>query len=118
MISSQMSPTMRASSSVKYVDVTELANTLLPLLSQSIHESVSDNMNEKFKKVNDCITANLSKIKEKLGVIGATHERIEAELAEVANLVSILKTNHDATTQKLTNLEKAPMRNSEEVAVE
>ena len=113
----QISPTMRASIIVKNILVTELANTLLPLLSQSIQEGVAANINEEFKKVNDCITANHSKIKEKLSVIGATNERIEVEFAEFANLVLIRRTNHDATIQKLTNLEKALLKYSEEVAV-
>ena len=48
------------------VDVTELANSLLPLLSQKIQESVAANINDEFKKVNDCISLNLTKINEKL----------------------------------------------------
>ena len=72
-----MSSTIRPNSSVnKNIEVTELANTLF-LLSQTIQESLAANKNAEFKKFNDRITQNLSKINEKLNIIGATHERIE-----------------------------------------
>ena len=118
-ISSQMSPTSRPSSSLnKHIDVTELANTLLPLLSQTIRESVAANKNAEFKKVNDCITGNLdSQINEKLNIIGATHERIETELAGVVNSVALLRFNHEELTQKVINLEDTLNKNNEEVAV-
>ena len=91
-ISSQMSPTSRANSSVnKNLDVTELANTLLPLLSQTIQERVAANINAELKKGNDCITENLSQINEKLNYIGAIHERIETEIAGVVNSVALLR---------------------------
>ena len=116
--SSQTSPTSRANSSVnKNIDVTELANTLLPLLSQAIQESVAANINAELRNVNDCITENLSQINEKLNIIGATHERIETELAGVVNSVAILRSNHEELTQKVINLEDTLDKNSEEVAV-
>ena len=116
--SSQMSPTSRANSSVnKNIDVTELANTLLPLLSQTIQESVAANINAEFKKINDCITENLSQINEKLNIIGATHERIETELAGAVNSVALLRSNHEELTQKVINFEDTLDKNSEEVAV-
>ena len=115
---SQMSPTSRANSSVnKKIDVTELANTRLPLLSQAIQESVAANINAEFRKVNDCITENLSQINEKLNIIGATHERIETELAGVVNSVALLRSNHEELTQKVINLEDTLDKNSEELAV-
>ena len=109
---------VRANSSVnKNIDVTELANTLLPLLSQAIQESVAANINAEFRKVNDCITENLSQINEKLNIIGATHARIETELAGVVNSVALLRSNHEELTQKVINLEDTLDKNSEEVAV-
>ena len=97
--------------------MTELANTLLLLLSQAIQESVAANINAEFKKVNDCITENLSQINEKLNIISATHERIETELAGVVNSVALLRSNHEEVTQKVINLEDTLDKNSEEVAV-
>ena len=116
--SSQMAPTTSPNSRVnKNIDVTELANALLPLLSQTIQESVAANINAEFKKVNDCITENLFKVNEKLTIIGATHERIETELAEVVISVALLRANHDELTQKVIILEDTLDKNSEEVAV-
>ena len=116
--SSQMSPTGRANSSVnKNIDLTELTNTLLPLLSQTIQGNVAANINAEFKKVNDCITENPSQINEKLNIIGATHERIEKELAGVVNSVALLRSNHEELTQMVINLEDTLDKNSEEVAV-
>ena len=98
---SQVLPTIRANSSVnKKIDVTELANTLLLLLSQTTQKSVAANKNAEFKKPNDCITETHSKIDEKLNIIGATHERLETELAEVVNSVALLRSNHDELTQR------------------
>ena len=77
------------------LDVTELANSLLPLISQKIQESVAANINDEFKKVNDCISSNLTKTNEKLNGIGETHERIEAELIEVSKSVAMLKTSNE-----------------------
>ena len=95
--------------------MTELANSLLPLISQKTQEIVSANINEEFKKVNDCISLNLSKINEKLNGIGETHQRIEAELVEVSKSVALLKTSHDETTQKVIGLENELIRNTEEI---
>ena len=97
------------------LDVTELVNSLFPLISQNIQESVAANINDEFKKVNDCISSNLTKTNEKLNGIGETHERIEAELIEVSKSVAILKTSNDETTQKLIGLENELTRNTEEI---
>ena len=113
-----MSPQIRAKSCVnKNIDVTKLANTLLPLLSQTIQESAAADINAEFKNVNDCNTENFTKSNEKVNVIGATHERIETEIAEVVNPVALLRSNHDETTQKVIHIENAHDKNSEEVAV-
>ena len=95
------------------LDVTEFANSLLPLISQKIQESVAANINDEFKKVNDCISSNLITINEKLNGIGETHERIEAELIEVSKSVAMLKTSNDETTQVI-GLENELIRNTEE----
>ena len=61
--------------------MTDLAQTLLPMLGQSIQDAITTNINDEFKKVNECSTANLNKINDKLSLIGDRHERIESEFA-------------------------------------
>ena len=88
------------------LDVTELANSLFPMISQEIQESVAAKINEEFKKVNNCISLNLSKINEKLNCIGETHQRIETELVEVSKSVA-LKNNEkgDWATEEITGIQ-------------
>ena len=65
----------------------EFVESLIPILSEKIHEALTTNMNEEFKKVNECIAMNLSKINEQIDVIGKRHGRIESELTSIAQSV-------------------------------
>ena len=90
-----------------------MAKSLLPLISQKIQESVAANINDEFKKMNDCISSNLTKMNENLNGIGETHEKIEAELIVVSKSVAMLKTSNDET--KVVGLENELIRNTEEI---
>ena len=73
--SSQMSPTIRAHTSVnKSIDVTELANTLLPLLSQTIQESVAPSEMQNSKKLTTVLLKTLVKL-TKSSPLSAQHTR-------------------------------------------
>ena len=47
----------------------EFVESLIPILSEKIHEALTTNINEEFKKVNECVAMNFSKSNEQLNVI-------------------------------------------------
>ena len=68
------------------------------------------NMIDDFKKVNERIATNLSKINEQLAVIRRRHERIESELTTSAQSVV-----NSQKTQKNTNEKGATLENAVKV---
>ena len=61
------------------LDIDELAQSLIPVLTKSIQESIqetiSKNISDQFEKVNTCITSNLENINEKLCAIGSRYKK-------------------------------------------
>ena len=94
----------------------EFVESLIPILSEKIHEALTTNMNEEFKKVNECIAMNLSKINEQLDVIGKRHERIESELTSIAQSVVNLQGPQKDTNEKIATLKNAVERNTLDMA--
>ena len=91
---------------------TELVESLNPVLIEKIHEALTTNINEEFKKVNECIATNLSKCIEQSDVIGRRHERIESELTSIAQSVVNLQGTQKDTIANVATLENAVNRNT------
>ena len=77
------------------LDTDELAQSLIPVLTKSIQETISKNISDQFEKVNTCITSNLENINEKLCAIGSRYEKIESELETIGQSVSNLMLSQD-----------------------
>ena len=93
------------------LDIDELAQSLIPVLTkciqESIQETISKNISDQFEKVNTCITSNLENINEKLCAIGSRYEKIESELETIGQSVSNLKLSQDCTNDRISTLEAA-----------